>query len=69
MKTLGEALEELRRQARLKQRDVADKAGISMRGYTYIVTDARSPRFDTLMALLDAMDASLTELDTVMSSL
>lgn len=60
--TFPEHLVQLRKQAGIKQQDVADGAGLSLRGYQNYERGLREPQLTVLIALADFYDISLDEL-------
>ena len=57
-----ENLLQLRQKNGLKQQDVADGAGLSLRGYQNYERGLREPQMTALIALADFYDLSLDEL-------
>lgn len=60
--TFPEHLSVLRKQAGLSQKELAEKIGISWRGYQNYELGLREPQLSTLIALADFYDLSLDEL-------
>lgn len=53
MTTFGNRLSELRKQKKLKQKDVAEHFGIAVRSYQNYEGGQRRPDYETLVALAD----------------
>lgn len=60
--TFPEHLSVLRKQVGLSQKELAEKIGISWRGYQNYELGLREPQLSTLIALADFYDLSLDEL-------
>jgi transcriptional regulator with XRE-family HTH domain len=59
MATLGQRLVQLREFHNIKQKDIADYLGITVRGLRYYETDVREPNIKTLIALANYFNVSL----------
>ena len=59
MADLGERLRILRRERKLKQKDMAEQFGQSPRAYQYYEAGARRPEYQHLLELADFFDVSL----------
>jgi DNA-binding XRE family transcriptional regulator len=59
---LGRALRQLRQQAGLTQRELADRAGADDTYISQVETGRRDIRWSTVTRLLDALDSSFAEL-------
>lgn len=64
---IGAALSEIRKAKRLKQREVAERAGISSSWASRMEGKASNPRFSSLLRYLRAADSSLAELHEAMN--
>lgn len=60
--TFSKNLFQLRMGKGLKQQEVADSVGLSLRAYQYYERGQREPTLSTLIALADFYDLSLDEL-------
>lgn len=60
--SLSEALMHLRKTRGLKQQEVADGLGISLRAYQYYERGEREPQASLLIRMADYFDVSLDEL-------
>lgn len=60
--TFSEHLLQLRKSHGLKQTELAEKIGISWRGYQNYELGLREPKMSTLIALADFYDLTLDEL-------
>ncbi len=59
MSIFSERLKTLRISRNVRQQDISDFIGISLRGYQHYETDTREPTLSKLIALADFFDVSL----------
>ena len=59
MASLGDRLKLLRKERGMKQTEMADQFGQSVRAYQYYEGGTRHPEYDHLIALADFFDVSL----------
>lgn len=59
MSNLAERLRLLRKERGIKQQDMADQFGQSLRAYQYYEAGTRHPEYPHLLALADFFDVSL----------
>ena len=59
MTDLSDRLRTLRRERNLKQQDMADRFGQSLRAYQYYEAGTRRPEYQHLLDLADFFDVSL----------
>ena len=59
MSNFSEKLKTLKAQKKVRQKDIAEAIGVSLRAYQYYETDTREPTMSNLIALADYFDVSL----------
>lgn len=62
IKNIGTLLKELRKSKRLSQIEVAKAANIAVNSLRLYESNKRQPRFEQLMAILDALNATMGDL-------
>ena len=60
--SFSENLRQLREKQGLKQKELAEELGISLRAYQYYERNEREPQLSTLIRIADYFDVSLDEL-------
>ena len=59
MSTFSERLKALRLDCKMRQQDVADAIGITLRGYQFLEKGTKEPLLSTFIALADALNVTL----------
>lgn len=59
MSAFSDRLVELRAARKIRQQDIADAIGISLRGYQYYEKDIKEPTMSKLIALADYFNVSI----------
>ena len=59
MSNFSEKLKTLKAQKKVRQKDIAEAIGVSLRAYQYYETDTKEPTMSNLIALADYFDVSL----------
>lgn len=59
MSSFSENLKTLKGQKNVRQKDIAEAIGVSLRAYQYYETNTKEPTLSNLIALADYFDVSL----------
>ena len=60
--TIGEKIKAARQKARISQKELADRLGITNAGISQWETDKRTPKIDSMIKIADAIGVNLAEL-------